>query len=192
MSFTPHLLPEIITVILVIAGLFTFSVLTIRAVIGAPYVPTPMAGVKKMVALGSIQKGQKIYDIGCGDGRILYESEKNGAVAEGFELSPLVYAIAITKKLFKKSNAKIHFRDFQNFSLHDAHVIFCYMMPHSLKKYTEKFERELRRGTKIISYAFKIGDWTPAGKIERDPSKNVAPIYLYEIGKHQAGNNTKQ
>lgn len=144
-----------------------------------------------MVALAKIQNGQKIYDIGCGDGRILYEAEKNSAIAIGFELSPIVYAIGITKKILKKSRAKIFFRDFQNFSLSDAQVIFCYMMPQSLKHYTEKFEKELRKGTKIISYAFKISDWKELEKLEREKEHNIAPVYLYEIGKHRAENNIK-
>ena len=160
-------------------GFTIFSWFTIKAAIGAPYVPTPMAAVKKMVKAAKIRKGDRIYDIGCGDGRVLYLAEKNGAQATGFEISPAIYLLALIKKILKGAKMKIRFSDFRNNNLGDADVIFCYLMPNMIKKNIQKFQKELKPGTKIISYAFRIWDWKETEKIPKEPEKNIAPIWIY-------------
>lgn len=153
---------------------------------GAPYVPTPLRAIKKIIKEANIQKGWTIYDIGCGDGRFLhYASQKKPITAIGFELSPVVYLLARLKKIQWKSKGKIIFGNFKKHDLSDANLVFCYMMPKTLRAFIPKFEHDLKKGTKIISYAFNIGDWVPVKKIPRDTQLRIAPILIYEIGKHR-------
>lgn len=181
---TIQLTKEIITAVILITGLLIFSIFTLRATFNAPFVPTPMRGVEKILAAAKLKKGARIYDIGCGDGRLIYTAErKYSAQATGFELSPLVYLIAKIRKIFQRSKAELIFGDFRDHNLSDAECIFCYMMPKSLEVYTKKFEKELRPGTKIISYAFHITNWKEVEKIPKVPLENIAPIWIYEIGK---------
>lgn len=179
----PHNLFEILFSLALIAALLLFTIPTLNATFGAPFVPTPMRAVKKMIAAARLKKGTRVYDIGCGDGRIVYLAEKNGAKATGFELSPLVYVLSKIRKLWTRSKGQVLLSDFRNHNLSDAEVIFCYMMPESLRKYIIKFEKELRPGTRIISYAFRIGDWKIAEEFPQDPVARIAPIRVYEIGK---------
>lgn len=156
----------------------------IALVKGAPFVPTPLKITRRMLELAKIRPGEKIYDIGCGDGRMVHlASKKYQAEAVGFELSPLIYFGAKICQPFYRSKAKILFRDSRKQNLGDADVIFCYMMPESMQKFQEKFDRELKKGARVISYAFQIKKWKEVQKIERIKEKNEAPIWVYEIGK---------
>ena len=154
---------------------------TIMALInGAPFVPTPMEAVERMLELAKIKTGEKVYDIGCGDGRMVYlASKKYGANATGFELSPLVYLIARVRHFFWRSKARIRFSNFKRRNLADADVIVCYLLPETLARLQEKLDGELKKGARIISYAFPIGTWTPAHREERNPEKNIGPIWVY-------------
>jgi SAM-dependent methyltransferase len=149
---------------------------------GAPFVPTPMAAVEKMLLLAKIKEGEIVYDIGCGDGRMVYlAAKKYKAKAFGLELSPLIYAIARIRHFLWRSKAKILFSNFKNRNLRDADVIVCYLLPETLEYLQSKLEKELKKGARVISYAFKVGDWKPSHKEERDPLMNLAPIWVYEI-----------
>ncbi len=162
--------------------LMLISVPTIMAMVnGAPYVPTPMGRVRKMVALAKIKKGQRVYDLGCGDGRFVYVAANQfGAQAKGIELSPLVYLLALLRKMFWKSNAKIIFGNFKLMDISDAEIIFCYLLPETLKRLQPELDKQLAKGTKIFSYAFEIPNWKLIHKEERNIDSNFAPVYVYE------------
>lgn len=162
--------------------LILISIPTIMAMVnGAPYVPTPMGRVRKMVALAKLKKGQRVYDLGCGDGRFVYVAANDyGANATGIELSPMVYALAMIRKLFWGSKAQIIFGNFKLRNISDAEVIFCYLLPESLKRLQPEINKQIKKGTKIVSYAFEIPNWKLIHKEERNPGANFAPIYVYE------------
>ena len=149
---------------------------------GAPFVPTPMAAVKKMAEVAKLKKGHKVCDIGCGDGRAVYiAANKYGADATGYELSPLVYGLARLRKLFWRSKAKILFRNFKTLTFHDVDVIMCYLLPETLATLQPKLEKELKKGAKVVSYAFQISGWTPKHIEPKNAEKNLSPIYVYEM-----------
>lgn len=169
-------------------NIYTFPILilllvpTIMALInGAPFVPTPMEAVEKMLELANIKEGQKVYDIGCGDGRMVYlAAKKYKANATGLELSPLVYALARVRHFFWRSKAKIKFSNFKRHNLSDADVIVCYLMPETLKLLQGKLDHELKKGTRVVSYAFPIGNWKVTHQEERNVKQKIAPIWVYE------------
>ncbi len=158
---------------------------TITAMIkGAPWVPTPMSAVKKMLKLAKLKPGEKVVDLGCGDGRIVYLANKlYQCDATGYELSPLIYFWAKIRQLFWRSHARVKFRNFKTEDLSKINVIFCYLLPACLKEAQKKFDQELAPGTRIISYAFPIGNWKERHQEPRDKENRVAPIWVYEIEK---------
>jgi SAM-dependent methyltransferase len=162
--------------------LILLSVPTIMAMInGAPFVPTPMKRVREMVALARIKKGQRVYDLGCGDGRFVYVAANDyGAKATGIELSPLVYGLALIYKLIWKSKAQLRFGNFKFQDLSDADIIFCYLLPDTLAKIQPDLDRQLKKGTRIYSYAFKFPGWKLIHTEEKNQQLNFAPVYVYE------------
>ncbi len=159
--------------ILLIAILVIVFISLYAQVVGAPPV------VERMIALAAIKPGQKVYDLGCGDGRLIFAAAQQGADARGFEISPLVYCWALIRKLFLKSRGKIYFRDFLWINFHPADTIFLYMFPTTIKLFLRrKFKKELRPGTKIISYSFEIPAFRQIAK------ERVVPhgyIFVYQI-----------
>lgn len=165
--------------------LFILIIPTVIALVaGAPFVPTPMRGVEKVLKVAGVKKGDTVVDIGCGDGRFCYlAANKFGADSTGYELSPLVWLWAKIRQLFWKSKAKIKFGDFRMHNLSEANHIVAYMLPDTLIKFIPKFEKEMKPGSRITSYAFKIGDWVPIHLEPADKEKNLSKIWVYEIGK---------
>lgn len=175
--------PDPLTIVL-------FILLVIPTVIalisGAPFVPTPMHTGRKMLELGKVKEGENVVDIGCGDGRLVYMAANNlKAKATGYELSPIVYLIAKIRQLFWRSKAKIKFGDFRMHNLSSVDCIVTYMLPDTLRKFIPKFEKELKPGTRIVSYAFNIGDWKPIHIEPSSVEENRSKIWVYEIGKQE-------
>lgn len=174
--------------IFTIALFLAIGIPTIIALIqGAPFVPTPMRAVRKMLKTAGVKKGDKVIDIGCGDGRLCYLASKEfGADSVGYELSPVVYFIAKVRQLLWRSKAKIKFGDFRNHDLSEADHIVTYMLPETLEKFIPKFEKDLKKGAKITSYAFHIGNWMPVYVEPSCKTESISKIWVYEIGKQNA------
>jgi len=154
----------------------------IAMVTGAPWVPTPMARVKRMLELAKIKPGERVYDLGCGDGRLVHLASKMyGADAVGLELSPLVYLWAHIRNFFLRSRSRILLRDFRGIDYSNARVLVFYLLPEILKIMRPVFEEQLAPGTRIVSYAFEIEGWEPVYVEPKNKMLNHARIMVYEI-----------
>ena len=151
---------------------------------GAPWVPTPKNRVRKMLALAKLKPGETLYDLGCGDGRLVHiASAEYGVNAVGFEFSPVVYAMAKLVQPFywlKGSRAQIKFKNFYKTDFSNVNVITCYLLPHSMKTVAIKFEKELKKGARVVSYAFPILTWKPTHRAPRIRKKAYGPIWVYK------------
>jgi len=145
----------------------------------APWVPTGSRDIKRFLKLAEIKPGWKFYDLGCGDGRLVVAAAKQGAVAEGFEISLLPYLLSKIRLLFRKNiNVKVRYKDFWHSHLGDADIVYFYLMPKVYPKLRQKFESELKKGTKVISYVWPIDGWRP---VFVDVAKGRPNLYLYQI-----------
>ena len=168
--------------------LFLFFVLAmlvtgiVHLVSGVPYVPTPHRVVKRMVEIAELEKGEVVYDLGCGDGRLVFAAEE---VTEkrcvGYELAPVPYFFAWVWKKLKGAKSDIYLRSLFVADLRDADVVFCYLMPHMLKKLTAKLTNECRKGTRIVSHGFKIEGLEPKKTFARDKASGMPTIHLYVL-----------
>lgn len=156
--------------------IFIFTMLFFEA----PFVPTPYPAVHKLLKEIKIKKGEKVYDLGAGDGRFIHFAEKKyGAKGIGFEINYPVYLLARIKRLFFGWKGKMIFGNFMKRDISDADVIIFYLMPNYLKKFQKTMLKKLKKGTRIVSYAFKVGTLKP---IKIIPKKDrISNIYIYKV-----------
>lgn len=104
----------------------------------------------------NLKKGKKVYDLGCGDGRLVIGAAKiAGVTGVGFEISPPVYLLAfIFRNLLNGFIATIYFKSFWNKDLSDADVVFLYLLPKAMKKLVEKFNKELKKEHSLFLMLF--------------------------------------
>ena len=146
----------------------------------APYLPTRRKDVERMVALASIKPGERVYDLGCGDGRLIFASAKLGAEAIGIEVFILPYMYAWVKSWGKK-NAKILFGDMFNHDISNADAVFIFLLNKSYGKLVEKFERELQPGTRVIAGCWEIKEWNDKLVGTSKPSNKDLPMFSYRM-----------
>lgn len=161
--------------------IFAFSFL-LTLFIKVPFVPSKNKVAKKLIQEADIKDGQKIYDLGCGDGRLLIEASKGKKIkAVGYEISPMAYILGRINTWFQKSKAEVKFKNFFNQNLKDANVIFLYLLPEILPAVGEKILEECAKGTRIISNTFKLPNIEPIKVIAKNPKLGMPTIYVYEV-----------
>lgn len=150
--------------------------------IRVPFVPTKKRVMEKMIKVAQLKKNEVVYDLGCGDGRLLFEAEKNKKIlAKGYELAPIPYLLAQMNKIITRSRTSLHMANFFSANLKDANVIFCYLGPETMKNLYTKIKKECKKGTRIISNTFSIHGVKPSKVWLRDDEQKLPTIYLYEI-----------
>ncbi len=147
------------------------------------FVPTPQEAVDKMLELAQIKPGDVLYDLGCGDGRIVVTAAKKfGIRAVGVDIDPervkesraRVRAAGV-EHLVTIKQADIFALDFS-----DASVVTLYLLP-SLNVRLKPKLAALPRGTRIVSYDFDMAGATPKQVVEIDTDERQVSIYLWEV-----------
>lgn len=122
----------------------------------APFVPSARDRQKTMLKLANLQKTDIVYDLGCGDGRLVFSASKVAKKAIGYDLSiPLVLWGKFRQKL-RYPKASIHFGNFFTKNYADATVIFCYLLPGAVEKIHREIWPNLRPGTRLICNGFAM------------------------------------
>jgi SAM-dependent methyltransferase len=127
--------------------------------VGAPWLPSSMKTVHQMMKLAEVKPDDVVYDLGCGDGRIvLIASMCYHARAVGIEIDPLRYLWCqlLVTIFFQRKRVRIIFGNIFKQDLGKADVIMCYLMPGALQKLETKFKQELRPGTRVASNKFSF------------------------------------
>ena len=136
---------------------------------GAGFTPTPVNKVLLALKLAEVDKNDIFYDLGCGFGDVIKEAEKKAKRVIGIEIDPVRWLVA----RLRARKSEVLLRDFFTIDLSDANVIFIFQYNNVNEKLYEKFKKELKPGTRIISYYWKINN-VPIDKTKED-------IYLYLI-----------
>ena len=129
-----------------------------------PYVPTPQEVVDRMLQLGKIRTGEYHIDLGSGDGRIAVTSAaKHGARSLGVDLNPvrIEEARANAKKANVSDRAIFEQKNLFETDIGKADVVTMYLLPSVNIELRPKVLRDMWPGTRIVSHAFDMGDWTP-------------------------------
>ena len=133
--------------------------------VGAQYVPTPMKTARRMLKLADVQRGETVYDLGSGDGRLLMIAAKEfGAKAIGVEIDPFRYALTRLKiKWAGVGDAvKVKRGNLFDVDLCEADVVMIYLLPKANAKLAPKLLRELKPSARVVCHAFPIPNWKMA------------------------------
>jgi SAM-dependent methyltransferase len=180
------LIVDLIVLALITVVLFVITGSNILGLIcsaGVPFIPLTRAKLKFLDEKIKLDAGARLVDLGCGDGRVLQLFEKQGVKnSVGYEVNWWAALQARWRKRFFDLTVEIRRQNFLRTDLSGFNVVFCYLMPQALLRLREKFDRELRPGTKIVSYDFEIEDWRPAQDVfEEGKGRKKNKIFVYEV-----------
>jgi len=151
----------------------------------APYFPTPQTLVERMLELGGLKAGEKMYDLGSGDGRIvILAAQKFHAQAVGVELDPDLcrQSLERIRKLGLEKTARIVNGDLLEQNYSSADLVTVYLLPDAINnKVQPLLDRQLKKGARVVAHDFEFRNWT-AEKVENIPDDGEGrsrTLFLY-------------
>jgi predicted RNA methylase len=152
----------------------------------APYVTSPQRVVDRMLEMAGVKSNEVVYDLGCGDGRILFTAvQKYRAKAVGIEIDPkLVEATRDqAQKMAMGNRVKVVQGDLLDADLSDADVVTLYLLTQSNEKLRPRLEKMLHPGARVVSYDFAVPGWKPkwVERVDEVSRTHDHVIYLYEM-----------
>ena len=130
-----------------------------------PFVPTRQEVVEEMLRVAGVRAGDVVYDLGCGDGRIVVTAaEKFGARGVGIDINPqrIAEATANAKRANVEQDATFKVGDLFEADIREATVVTLYLLPDVNLRLKPKLLRDLKPGTRVVSHDFTMGDdWKP-------------------------------
>lgn len=153
----------------------------------APFVTSPVAVIERMLMIADLKPGETLFDLGCGDGRILVAAgQKFGAKAVGVELNER-YANMARENLRKAnlSDAKVLQGNMLDVDFSSADVVTLYLLTMSNDLLRPKLEQQLKPGTRVVSLDYQIRGWKPVRVEKTEAHHRRYTMYLYEMGKQR-------
>lgn len=135
----------------VLVVLFSFVLL-----FGAPYLPTLSTQAEAALDLVDLKPGEHLLELGCGDGKVMIAAAKRGLRVTGYELNPLLAAIAWVRTRRYGKRVKVVCGNFWNIKLPVTEGIFVFLLPKYMSRLDTKIAQESSKPVKLVSFAFKI------------------------------------
>jgi len=146
-----------------------------------PYFPTPDKAVDAMLKLAGTGASDVVYDLGCGDGRIVIAAAKSfGARAVGIDIDPLPLRMAVSGARQAGVQDRVRFvrGDLFEADIHEATVVTLFLLEHVNRRLLPKLLKELAPGTRIVAYRYNFGDaWPPQKTLQVGESA----IYFWTV-----------
>ena len=145
------------------------------------YEPTPLGVVARMLEVAQVKAGDVVYDLGCGDARIVIAAALRGARGVGFEIEPnlVQFAIANVKAENLADKVKVVQQDLFTADMSEASVIALYLLPEMNTRLRPKFWKELKVGSRVVANSFPISGWEPDRVF--DVPTRYRHMYLYTV-----------
>lgn len=167
-----EILLQLVSLMLVLGGL----ILLLTFFFGPPFMPTPMRIIKDLTKFANISQDDVVIDLGSGDGRMLIHAARQGAITKGWEINPFLVLwtrLTISRHRLGK-RAKVYLQNYYKADLSHATVVFLYNLPPHMPKLEQKLQKDLQKGTTIISYKFTF----PTLTLTANPKPD---IFIYTI-----------
>lgn len=149
-------------------------------VLDVPYVPTNEKVVSMMLDVAKVGANDVLYDLGCGDGRIVVAAAmERGARGVGVDLDPARIADAMEYAMESRVENKVQFfeSDLRDVDVTEATVVTLYLLDHMNEELKPKLLSQLKPGTRVVSHAFEMGEWKPDVK----KRYGVANIFMWFV-----------
>ncbi len=151
-----------------------------------PFVPTPPEVVDAMLELAGVTQNDIVYDLGCGDGRIVIAAAKKyKARGVGVDINPtrIQESEQNAREAGVTDRVKFIQGDLFKADIHEATVVTLYLLSSVNERLKPKLLKELKPGTRIVSHRFTMGDWKPV----KETTVDTRPIYLWIVPEHSNG-----
>jgi SAM-dependent methyltransferase len=151
-----------------------------------PFEPTPLDVVDAMLQLADVGPGDVVYDLGCGDGRIVVRAAERGARGVGIDIEPARIAESRARARDARVEDRVEFLEGDLFDadVSSATVVTLFLWPEVNLRLRPKLLAQLRPGTRIVSYMHDMGSWTPQRTIT---VAGGSKVYLWVVPGRAAG-----
>jgi hypothetical protein len=162
-----NFLAVFICVLALAVGIF-FVASAYSVLFGAPFVPMDRERVSAMLSLADVKAGDRLVDLGSGDGRVVIAAAKAGARAEGWEVNPYLWLYSAWKirSLGLQDRARVNLGSYWPVTFDDADVVTLFLITSQMPRMQRKLQTELRPGSRVVSYVFSFPDWQEVDKRE--------------------------
>lgn len=140
---------------------------------GPPYLPTLSKSMKSALEVADMKPGERLLELGCGDGKVLIAAAKQGVHAVGFELNPLLVLLCKVRCWRYRHLVKVQWANFWTQPWPPTDVIFVFGLPRIMNKLDKKIVQDLDTTVKLVSFAFPIPNRKPVS------SKDGVYEYIY-------------
>jgi hypothetical protein len=158
------------------------------------FVPTPQQVVDEMLKVANVKKGDVLYDLGSGDGRIVIAAAKRfGVRGVGIDIDPQRIAEATENAKKEGVSHLVTFKNTDLFStdISEATVVTLYLLPRLNVKLRPKLFSELENGTRIVSHAFDMGEWQPEKQLKVD-GRDIYYWTINDAARKKFGNGNAE
>lgn len=155
-----------------------FRLLTERV----PYVPSNNTTIQLLSKQLALPPNAVFYDLGCGDGRVLAAVKERfpSVRAIGYERAWL--PLVLGRLRFRRRGVELRNADFFSADLRDATVVFCYLLPSMMARFSNIVKTAFKPGTQIIAHDFPLPGWTPTKIVRSEPNtKERTTLYFYTV-----------
>ncbi len=146
---------------------------------GAPWVPTWKRDIDRLTKLIDLKPGETFYELGCGDGRVCTNVSDAFPEARviGVELGIPQWLVAQARRIRRGTARLLSFKlaDLHKLPLHDADVVYMFLMPEPYARLKPKLEAELKPGARVVSYVWPVEGWIP----EKIDTEGKSILYFY-------------
>ncbi len=154
-----------------------------------PYVPTPERVVKQMLEIAKVGEGDIVYDLGCGDGRVVVTAAKDFGVKKAVGVEINDERIREVQDNIKKNGVEGRVQvvkgNFFEVDISEATVVTMFLLTNVNEMLRPKLEKELKPGTRVISHEFEMRGWTPKQVVRVEDGNMTHTVYLYIIGENK-------
>ena len=160
--------------------LFLSAVIVIPYFFGAPWHPTPKSHIQQALKLCKAKPGEILYDLGCGDGRVLiFGAQKFNLRGVGLEIDPIKVWIAKWKlqRMDLLDSIQIVRKNIHKFDYSQADIIFIYLSHQALDRLQPCLQKQIKPGARIVCYRFCLKGVVP------DQASKDGSIFLYHLNK---------